>query len=83
MLFFSYSFINDQTTIDNNWYLLSLYQNKRVLMHEQYKMQNNKFKNICIKNFMRYHFDHIIKSEDFDFDNILVDGKYSDLWHSK
>ena len=36
-------------------------QNKKV----QYKMENNKFKTVCIKNRMCYYFDDIIKLEDF------------------
>ena len=34
-------------------------------------MKNNKFKTIRIKDY----FDGIIKLEDFDFDNILIDEK--------
>ena len=33
-----------------------------------------KFKN-CIKNRTCYYFDDMIKIEDFDFDNILLDGR--------
>ena len=33
-----------------------------------------KFKN-CIKNGTCYYFDDMIKIEDFDFDNILLDGR--------
>ena len=41
-----------------------------------YKMENNyELKEIYIKNFTCYYFDDIIKFEDFDFDNILVDEK--------
>ena len=36
---------------------------------------NEKLKEINIKNGMYYYFDDIIKTEDFDFDNILIDGK--------
>ena len=36
---------------------------------------NDKLKEINIKNRMCYHFDDIIKLEDFDLDNILIDGK--------
>ena len=38
-------------------------------------MQNNEFKKACIKNRMCYYFDDIIKLEDFDIDNILIDKK--------
>ena len=38
-------------------------------------MENNEFKRVCIKNFTCYYFDDIIKLEDFDLDNILIDGK--------
>ena len=30
---------------------------------------------MCIKNHACYYFDHIIKFEDFDFDNIWMDEK--------
>ena len=36
---------------------------------------NNKFKKIDIKNHTCYYFDDIIKIEDLDLDNILVDEK--------
>ena len=36
---------------------------------------NDKLKETNIKNRMCYHFDDIIKIEDFDLDNILVDEK--------
>ena len=39
-------------------------------------MENNgNLKEINIKNHTFYHFDDIIKFEDFDFDNILIDEK--------
>ena len=38
-------------------------------------MQNNEIKKVCIKNCMCYYFDEIIKLEDFDIDNILIDEK--------
>ena len=38
-------------------------------------MENNEFKNVHIKNCTCYHFDDIIKLEDFGFDNILIDEK--------
>ena len=46
-------------------------QNKKV----QYKMKNNELKKVCIKNRTCYYFDDIIKVEDFDLDNILIDEK--------
>ena len=45
-------------------------------------MENDKFKKVCIKNCTCYYFDNIIKLEDFDIDNILIDKKlrkYFDL----
>ena len=36
---------------------------------------NNKLKEIDIKNCTCYYFDEIIKSEDFDLDNVLVNEK--------
>ena len=38
-------------------------------------MENNEFKTFHIKNCMRYYFHDIIKLEDFELDNILVDEK--------
>ena len=35
---------------------------------------------VCIKNWTCYYFDDIIKLEDFDIDNILIDKKsYEDI----
>ena len=36
---------------------------------------NEKLKETNIKNGMYYYFDDIIKTEHFDFDNILIKGK--------
>ena len=38
-------------------------------------MQNNELKKVRIKNRTCYYFDDIIKLEDFDLDNILIDEK--------
>ena len=38
-------------------------------------MENNEFKIIRIKHCTCYYFDDIIKLEDFDLDNILIDKK--------
>ena len=38
-------------------------------------MENSEFKKFCIKNRTRYYIDDIIKLEDFDLDNILIDEK--------
>ena len=38
-------------------------------------MENNEFKKVCIKNRTCYYFNDIIKLEDFDLDNILIDEK--------
>ena len=38
-------------------------------------MENNKLKKVCIKNRTYCYFDDIIKLEDFDIDNILIDRK--------
>ena len=38
-------------------------------------MGNNKFKEDSTKNRTHYYFDDIIKLEDFDLDNILIDEK--------
>ena len=50
-------------------------QNKTVLMHQQYKMENNEFKKVSIKNRTYCYFNDIIKLEEFDIDNILTDEK--------
>ena len=36
---------------------------------------NGELKKIKIKNCTCYYFDDIIKTEDFDFDSILIEGK--------
>ena len=41
----------------------------------QYKTENNEFKKVRVKNRTCYYFDDIIKLEDFDIDNILIDKK--------
>ena len=42
-------------------------------------MGNNKFRKLCIKNPTCYYFDDIIKLEDFDIDNILIDEKSHEI----
>ena len=39
------------------------------------KIENHELKEVSIKNRTCYYFDDIIKIEDFDFDNILLDEK--------
>ena len=39
----------------------------------QYNMENNEFKKICVKSRTSHYFSNIIKLEDFDLDNILID----------
>ena len=41
----------------------------------QYKTENNEFKKVRIKNRTCYYFDDIIKLEDFDIDDIIIDKK--------
>ena len=41
-------------------------------------MENNEFKKVSIKNCTYYCLDDIIKLEDFDSDNILLDKKSYD-----
>ena len=43
------------------------------------KMENNDFEKVRIKNRTCYYFDDIIKTEDFDFDNILIGEKSSGI----
>ena len=50
-------------------------QKKKTLMHQQYQMENNEFKKIRINICKCYCFDDIIKLEDFDIDDILIDEK--------
>ena len=38
-------------------------------------MENNELKKVCIKNRKCYYFDDIIKIEDFNLDNVLIDRK--------
>ena len=38
-------------------------------------MENNEIKTVHIKNRTRYYFDGMIKLENIDFDNILIDEK--------
>ena len=38
-------------------------------------MENDKFKKAGIKNRTCYYLDDIIKFQDFDFDNTLIDNK--------
>ena len=64
MLYFTYSFTSDHFTVDSCFYLLSLC-----------KMENNEFKNVRIKNGTCYYFVDIIKLEDFDLGDILIDKK--------
>ena len=40
---------------------------------------NNELKEIDIKNCTCYFFDNIIKIEDFDLDNILIDEKSNEI----
>ena len=53
--------------IDQNW--------KRYCRANNTKIENNAFKEVCFKHRRCYCFNDIIKSEDFDFDNILKDEK--------
>ena len=38
-------------------------------------MENNEFYKVRIKNRTCYYFNDVIKLEDFDFDNVLIDKK--------
>ena len=38
-------------------------------------MENNKFKKVCIRNCTCYCFDDIVKLENFNLDNILINEK--------
>ena len=41
---------------------------------------NKKLKGIDFKNSTFYYFDDIIKIEDFDFDNILIDENHAKIF---
>ena len=41
----------------------------------KYKIENNEFLKVRIKNLTCCYFNDIIKLEDFDFNNILIDEK--------
>ena len=43
-------------------------------------MENNEFKIARIKNCTCYSFDDMIKLEDFDIDNILIDKQLDELF---
>ena len=58
-------------TSNNYYYLLSLYKTKRYNIKRKF----NELKTVPIKNHTCYYFDDIIKLEDFDLDNILIDEK--------
>ena len=38
-------------------------------------MENNEFRQVFVKNCTCYYFNDMIKLEDFDIDNILIDEK--------
>ena len=50
-------------------------------------MEKNELKKVCSKNRMCYYFDDMIKLEDLDLDNILIDDKSHeniliyDIWY--
>ena len=44
-----------------------------------FKMENNEFQKVCIKNRTCYYFDDIIKFEGYDFDSILIDEDCSKM----
>ena len=50
-------------------------QNRKV----QYNMENNELKKVCIKNSTYYYSDDVIKLEDFDLENILIDQKSHEI----
>ena len=68
VIYFTYLFINypSQNKSEKNFYV-----NKWIIKVEG----NDKWKEIDIKNYACSHFDDIIKFEDCDLDNILIDKK--------
>ena len=58
-----------------------LYPNDKSKLKKTYwgadniKVEKNPSKTVCNKNRTCYYFDDIIKLEDFDFDNVLIDKK--------
>ena len=61
------------------------YVKQKASMHWQYKIENNEFKKVYIKNRTCFYFDDIIKLDDFDIDNFCnrwkITRKYFDLWN--
>ena len=55
-------------------------QNKTQLLTNNVKLENNEFKTARIKNRTCYSFDDMIKLEDFDIDNILIDKQLDELF---
>ena len=48
---------------------------KKNIVVLQYKMKNNEFQKVCIKNRTCYNFYDTIQLQDFNPDNILIDKK--------
>ena len=44
------------------------------------KMKNNEFKKVRVKSRPCYYFDYIIKMEDFDFNNFLIDENHTKIF---
>ena len=48
-------------------------EKKKYCRTKNIKIENNEFKKVRIKNCACYYLNNIIKFEDFDFDNVLID----------
>ena len=89
MLYFAHDLGSGHIIILSRYYLLSMHKTKlktkNILAENNgraLEIENNgrkgkvgKKKIFCIKNCTCYYFDDIIKFEEFDFDNILIDEK--------
>ena len=69
LLYFAHSFIRNHIIIDN-YYLLLLCKTRYNI-----KLENNELKKVHSKYCTCYYFDDIIKLEDFNLDNIIIDEK--------
>ena len=60
------------TILGHRWQFLKMFYTNICIVNMD---SNDKLKEIDVKNRACYSFDHIIKTEDFHLDNILVDQK--------
>ena len=78
MLYSAHAFINDHTSIYNRYNLLSLYKHKVKTKNHIFVLvlkmgENDILKKVSIQNCSYYCFDDAIKTDEFDFENLLLD----------